>query len=70
MHKALMHVAISGKITGSTVFGNETGKTFAFWVWWMPSGFPEDKCREVVESYQSRVRFFEQKWPISIRHGD
>jgi len=66
MHQALMQVQISARITGSNVFGRGDDRKIACFVWWMPSGFSDDKCREVLNGYQPAVSFG-PKQPPSIR---
>jgi hypothetical protein len=69
MRRVTMQVRVSGKISGSSVFSKGDERLIAFHVWWMPSGFPEAKCREVLDGYQSKVSFGPKR-PVSIRRVD
>ena len=51
---------------GSTVFSKGDNRQIGFYVWWMPNGFSEPKCREVLDGYQLKVNFGPKR-PVSIR---
>jgi hypothetical protein len=59
VHKAMMQIQIAAKITGGPSFMKLSDERRYVWliVSWTPRGFPQDKCREFLNSYQPRIRY-------------
>jgi len=56
MHKVHFTITISAKITGSTVYSSGPVNIYPM-VWWMPTGFPIDKCQGILKDYQATIDF-------------
>lgn len=69
--KAILQVHVSAKISGGTIFGGNTDRQYiACRVSWLPSGFPTNRCREILDGYQSRVVFGKRYEPKQARQVD
>jgi hypothetical protein len=55
MHYAELRVTISGRLAGSAVFGSDSTEVIVCVVVWIPSGFPDEKCQDVLKDYQTFI---------------
>ena len=56
VHYARLEFSVSARLTGSTAFHSDGNKGW-YMVAWLPSGFPEEECKRILDNYQPRISF-------------